>query len=1079
MWFGTRDGLNRFDGYNFTIFKMESKNVKSLSSNFITDLMEDKEGNLWVGTVNGLCRYNPLKEDFERYKINNSSYYIADLFQDSKGIIWIGTNGGLYQFHPKKGITKTFRHDPNNTNSLDDSGINKLTEDKQGNIWIASPQGLDRYNPHTGIFSHFLEVIGKNRKPGMYFVVSVYADSKNRIWVGKNQDGVSVYDSKQNSFTDFRHDPDNPNSLSLDDVLTFAEDGEGRMWIGTQNGGISVVDYEQKLFKNYTLDLNDPKSLGGISIHSLYKDDIENIWVGTWAGGVSMWSRYGDKFASFSKFAGSKTSNVFAITGDEQGIIWLGVEEGGLFSYDPATKVLKRHPNQNEKKFNTNVIFSIKEWNKDTLMLGYHLGSFAFYDKRTGKFTHFFTSDNPNSIFGIVKVSILKDRNNKVWIGDWGGGLNYYDKEKNTFVNYRPNPADVNSLSDGVVFALFEDRQGRLWIGTENGLNEFDRKENRFKRYVHSENDKNSIIHNTVMSIFEDSRANLWIGTGGGLNLFDRKTGKFTAFTEEEGLPNNVINSIQEDRHGNLWLGTNHGLSRFNPIKKVFRNYDIGDGLRGDEFNRNACYKAPDGTMYFGNTSGFNMFNPSDIKNNPSIPPVVLTDLQIFNESVQIGTKDSPLKQSLNHTKEIFLPYDKSVITFHFSALNFISPGKNQYAHQLVGFDKEWNYDKNKRLATYTNLDPATYIFKVKASNNDGIWNYEGTSIKIHILPPFWMTLGFKLGIVALSLSLGLVYYSYRMSRIKRLNLKLQDLVHERTKEIVTQQEEINAQNEELVTANNELHERQEEIASQRDLLAQKNTELSEVRKLIEQQNHTLDQEVKERTKELVEYNQQLEQFAFIAAHNLRAPVARILGLRQLLSLDNISAEEEKMITEKMAQTAEDLDRVVMDINTILEVRKNNTLSKTNINLQEELELIKANLNSEIADTKTEIRENYSGTNVLYTVKPYLDSILFNLISNAIKYRDPKKKPCIEIKTESFNGDVFLKISDNGLGIDLDAHKKNVFTLYKRFHSHVDGKGMGLYLVKTQVEALGGNISVESEVNKGTTFIINFKKQEP
>jgi signal transduction histidine kinase len=395
-----------------------------------------------------------------------------------------------------------------------------------------------------------------------------------------------------------------------------------------------------------------------------------------------------------------------------------------------------------------------------------------------------------------------------------------------------------------------------------------------------------------------------------------------------------------------------------------------------------------------------------------------------------------------------------------------------------VGFDKNWNYDKNKRLATYTNLDPATYIFKVRASNNDGVWNNKGTSIILHILPPFWMTWGFKIGMAVLALSLGLIYYTYRVSRIKRLNLKLQGLVLDRTKEIVTKQEEINAQNEELVAANNELHERQEEIASQRDLLAKQNKELSEARKVIEQQNLTLDQEVKERTQELVEYNQQLEQFAFIAAHNLRAPVARILGLRQLLKLDSISREDEKMITDKMGQTAEELDRVVMDINTILEIRKNNTLSKTKVNLHEELEFIKANLNNEIADTKTEIREDYSGTNILYTVKPYLDSILFNLISNAIKYRDPKKKPCIEIKTESSNDDVILKISDNGLGIDLNAHKKNIFTLYKRFHSHVDGKGMGLYLVKTQVEALGGNIRVESEINKGTTFIINFKRQE-
>jgi ligand-binding sensor domain-containing protein/signal transduction histidine kinase len=1077
MWFGTRDGLNRYNGYEFTIFKRDPEKDKSLSSNFITDLLEDKDGNLWVGTVDGFCKYDPATETFQRYQINNSSSYIADLFQDSKGTLWVGTNGGLYEFDVDNGTYKGYHHEPNNINSLVDSGINKMMEDQQGNFWIATPRGLDHYNPKTKVFTHYQHDPANSKSLGAGIVRSVFQDSKNRVWIATSNEGVSLFNPHDNSFTRFQHDPGNANSLVYNDVLSLTEDADGRLWIGTQNRGLSVFDFDSHTFKNYNMDINDPSSLGGISIHSLYKDDIGNIWIGSWAGGISLWSRYGNKFSLFNRILDINNTNVYALTGDSQGHIWLGVEEGGLLRFDPETNEFKKYPNENQQFFETNVIISIIELNEDTLAIGYHIGGFAFFDKKTEKFTHYLPQqNNPQSIYGTVKPSLLKDREGNIWIGDWGGGLNFYDREEKVFINYQHDAHNPNALSNGVVFALFEDKSGNIWIGTEGGLNLFDREKKQFIRYQHDPEDKQSISHNTVTSIFEDSRGALWIGTAGGLNLFDRKTKTFSVYSEKDGLPNDVINSILEDDQGKLWLGTNKGLSRFNPETRVCRNYDTKDGVQGNEFNRNAAYKAPDGTMYFGGTMGFNAFRPDNIQENPYIPPVVLTDLKVFNKSIVAGAEDSPLKQSLNHTEAISLPYDQSVITFHFAALNFVAPAKNEYASQLVGFDKDWNYVGNKRLATYTNLDPGTYTFRVKATNNDGLWNEKGTSLIIHILPPFWMTWWFKITIASLALGMGFVFYRYRLLNVKQQNQKLLGLVDERTQELLAKQEEINTQNEELLASNDELSQRQKEIAFQRDILVQQNQELGEARQIIETQNQNLDQQVKERTRELVEYNQQLEQFAFIAAHNLRAPVARMLGLGSLMKLAGISKEEERMITEKMVHTAEELDKVVKDINTILEIRKNNTLSISEVNLYHELQFIKANLAKEILETQTEIVEDYSQGHIIQTVKPYFDSILFNLISNAIKYRDPKRKPRIEIKTEFTKDYVCLLVSDNGLGIDLAAHKKNLFTLYKRFHSHVEGKGMGLYLVKTQAEALGGKITVESKTDKGTTFKVYLKR---
>jgi signal transduction histidine kinase len=570
---------------------------------------------------------------------------------------------------------------------------------------------------------------------------------------------------------------------------------------------------------------------------------------------------------------------------------------------------------------------------------------------------------------------------------------------------------------------------------------------------------------------------------GSGLNKYDPKTNSFQVYTVRQGLPSNAIMDIQQDTKGNLWLGTKKGICKFNPQTNQIRNYTQEDGLQGNEFNK-ASLKSQSGDMYFGGTNGFTAFYPDSIRDNPIIPPIYLTNFQIFNKTVPIGTPDSPLQKAISETEEITLSYEQSVFSFEFAALNFSIPEKNQYVYQMENFDQDWNYVGNKRSATYTNLDPGTYVFRVKGSNNDGVWNTKGASIRIIITPPWWKTWWFRACMVIGIAGLVVGYYQRRLFGIAQQNHQLENLVNERTQELksvntelVGRQDEINAQNEELTAANDQLLQRQEEIALQRDLLSEQNQQLTQARKFIEEHNHTLDQEVKERTQELLAYNQQLEQFAFIAAHNLRAPVARILGLGNVLKLPNVSAEEEKMLIEKISLTTEELDTVVKDISTILEIRKDNTLTISETNLHTQLSIIRANLAVEITNTQAEIREDFSQARLVNTVKPYLDSILYNLLSNAIKYRDPARKLLIQLQTEIVGGYFCLTISDNGLGIDLKKHQKNLFSLYKRFHSHVEGKGMGLYLVKTQVAALGGKVEVESQVNMGTTFKIYLKNQ--
>jgi len=597
-----------------------------------------------------------------------------------------------------------------------------------------------------------------------------------------------------------------------------------------------------------------------------------------------------------------------------------------------------------------------------------------------------------------------------------------------------------------------------------------------------------------IYALCLDRDEKLWIGTeGAGLAIYDLKKQEVHQVSSEDGFDCSTVFAIQEDIAGNVWMSTNTGIVKWDRKESRFYAYDSSDGLQNGQFNScSFMYDKVSGLMGFAGTEGVTLFYPDQVKPNVQPPAVVITGFQLFNKPVEINPSDknATLKEAIGKTKEITLQYNQSIFTLEFAALSYTLPEKNMYAYKMENFDDDWNYVGTVRTATYTNLDPGEYIFKVKASNSDGVWNDQPASLVIRIIPPWWRTWWFRVFAIAVLVGTGVGYYKIRTGSIQEQNRRLGELVLEKTKqlqsannELLAREEEIRAQNEDLSVQNDQLIQRQEEIKAQRDLLTEQNKKLESAWKTIEMQNKdilsrnmTLDQEVQERTKELVEYNQQLEQFAFIAAHNLRAPVARILGLGQVLDISQGNRDEEKTIINRLVYTTEELDRVVRDINTILDIRKNNTQVLTKVELTEELEIIKANLEYEIAETQAEIREDFSAVNILYTAKPYLDSILLNLIHNAIKYRDPNRKPCIEVKSTAQDEYICLSVSDNGLGINLDMHRRNMFNLYKRFHSHVEGKGMGLYLVKTQVAALGGKIDVESEVNTGTTFKVYLRR---
>jgi ligand-binding sensor domain-containing protein/signal transduction histidine kinase len=1121
MWFGTQDGLNQFDGYTFTVYRTDSQDSTSISGGDIQSLWVDHIGRLWVGTDGGgLNLFDPKTKTFKHYthdpknpsSLSNNS--VKAICEDINGQLWVGTLYGGISILDER--SQTFRHLKNDTkdpSSLSSNTVQTIFKDHNGRIWVGNNRGgLNLFDPATNTFEHFNHDPKNPFSLSNDYVISIYEDNRHQLWVATFSGGLNLFDPTTKKFERYLHDPKNSFSLSSDHVTSIFEDDKGRLWMGTIGGGMNLFDRETKTFKCYLNDPKDPLSLSNNNVECIYKDHSGRLWLGTFGGGVNL---VDTKIKPFEHYQSSGKSpfrlpdnNVFTICEDRSGFFWVGTFGGGIAGFNQKTKMAEYYKNDPADVFSlsNNSVLKMYEDQDEQLWVGTYSGGLNLFDRKTKKFEHYrFNPEDSSSLSNDFIQSIYQDKSGNMWIGTFDGGLSLFDVKTKSFKNYKKNPSKPSSLSDNNVQTIYEDRNGLLWIGTfEGGLNLFDHKTEKFEHYKHDPKDPSSLPSNVVFSIYEDHNDRLWVATGGGgLSLFNRDEKKFITFNTKHGLPNNLVYGVLVDGQGRLWLSTNNGISRFTPPsdsalakgnKGIFRNYDVTDGLQSNEFNQSSYFLGKDGKMYFGGVNGLNVFHPDSIQDDSYVPPIVLTRLEVFNKPIDVGKNYDGfvLPASITEAKELTLSYKQSVFTLEFSALSYIQSERNRYAYKLEGFDTDWNYtDANRRFATYTNLDPGTYTFHVKGSNHDGVWNEEGHTLKIIITPPWWETLLFRIVLVMTLYGVVILFFILRTRNIRKTNQKLKGLVDQKTKElqetnevlikrekeIKTQNEILHEQGEELAAQNEELVQSQEEASAQRDLLAQQNKVLTEAQRVIEQHNESLEAEVIKRTQELLEYNQQLEQFAFISAHNLRGPVARILGLGQLLDLEKNNTTQKEQIYPKLIRTTQELDEVVKDLNLILDLKKNNDSVIVDVDLDVEISSVCQNLEKEIEATQASISTDFTQVKSIRTVKAYLDSVIYNLMSNAIKYRHPDRTPVIHIKAEKTENEVCLSITDNGLGIDVDLFRDKLFTLYQRFHTHVDGKGMGLYLVKTQMTAMGGRIEIESKVDSGTTFSAYFKQK--
>lgn len=796
MWFGTWDGLNKYDGYKITVYKNLHGDSNSISNNYINKIAPDRKGNLWVATNDGLNCFNLTKEKFNIFKhipgnANSiSGNVINAVLPDRQGRIWIGTDKGLDCYYPSKNKFEHLFTLPSSAGMQQSCGIKNIYEDSQGNLWFCNMEdkgvALLQNKDHTFLY------FSNNSSPvslGGNNVNVIFEDSRHRIWLGTNGRGFDLYDMHSNTFRHFRHDDNKPNSIAKDVVLAINEDEQHNIWISTENGGISIFNYETGTFTNYQHDEIDKESISNNSVYCLYKDNKGNMWLGNFAGWVDI--AISDKLL-FTHYKHNMSDNsltnnqVLSIVEDRQKKLWIGTDGGGLDLFDPRSGTFThfRHEINNPNSICGNNVLNTLEDSKGNIWIGTWVDGVTVLNPAHKVIRHFkFDPADPSSLSNNNAWKIFEDRDKRIWIGTYGGGLNLLNPDGKSFTRFQRQQTDSNGIHGENIVNIFEDREGLLWLSTESsGLDVYDREKQRFTHFLHTETG-NSISNNNVNSVFEDSQGNIWIGTMHGLNLYNKKTGKFILYTKESGLAGDYVFGLLEDDNKNLWISTNHGISRFSPETGVFENYSVEDGVQSNEFKIMATCKASTGLMYFGGINGFNEFTPGRIKRKVFNPPLVITSFSVFNKKLPIASEGnpSPLQQSISKTTSITLPYTSSVLSIEFASLNYTGSGRKRYFYMLEGFDKDWLEAGMSRSVTYTNLDPGTYTFKVRGLNNEGKPTANYTALMLIITPPYWHTWWFRITVVLLAAGAVFAFYRYRVKAIERQKTLLQKQVKKQT----------------------------------------------------------------------------------------------------------------------------------------------------------------------------------------------------------------------------------------------------------------------------------------------------------
>ncbi|HLI93283.1 MAG TPA: two-component regulator propeller domain-containing protein, partial [Puia sp.] len=1047
MWFGTREGLNKYNGYTFTVYKNEAGDDKSLANNFVYDMVEDAAGNLWIATWGGgLDRYDRRTDQFTHFRHNPAdpasiaSNLVLALLKDSRGTIWLGTeNGGLDRMDTV-GHFIHYQNRPGDPTSLSDNLVKHLYEDEDHRIWVGTGNGgLNVLDQKTGIFHHYLH---SDKDPGSVrsnYVTIVYGDSHHRIWVGTGS-GLDRFDRATGKFIHYPGDSNNPDSgVTSLLVNSMAEGPAGNIWVGTENDGLVILNPVTNAVYHYRHDDADPASLTTNSLWSIYMDSKKNMWIGSFTGGLELVSRDARKFIHYkhNSFPYSLSSNqVLCLFEDSRQNLWVGTDGGGLNLMDRKTGHFKHflHVPGNASTIGGNYVLKVIEDHDGNLLVGTWSDGMTIFDPRHNTFRQFRHQPRDSSSLTSNNVwTLCEDRQHQIWAGTYGGGVNVYDGVHRGWVHYRHSAADPGSLADDKVHTITQDHEGRIWIGTDGGgMDLFNPLTHKFAHYRHIA-DVNSLCSDYINNIYETKSGDLWISTTEGLSRFEVNANRFTSYTMRDGLPDNVIFGVLEDSLGYLWISTNNGLCELDYRHRRATNFTAADGLQANEFKEQAFCSTRSGLMYFGGINGFNVVSPGHIPREPFDPPLVMTSFQVFNQELPIGQHGDGLSldADISETRHITLPHSASVISLTFASLNYTDPERKKYAYMLAGFDKDWNYVGSRRSATYTNLDPGTYTFRVKGYNNDGQWSDKILSLELEIRPPVWMTWWFR--VLAALFVVGGVISFYRL-RIRTINAQKKEL-----------ERQVQERTERLVILSQEEHKAREEA---------------------EQAN---------RAKTV---------FLATMSHEIRTPMNGVIGMASLLAETKLTRQQQEYNSTIMS-CGESLLSVLNDILDFSKIDSGKMeIEQQDFDLRQCIDGV-----LDIFYTKV----NQSGLRLSCWIEdgvpPHLvgdalrlRQVLINLVSNAVKFteRGEIKVGVSQLRKDSNTGEIELAFEVRDTGIGIPAEKIDM--LFKSF-SQVDssttrkygGTGLGLAISEKLVSLMGGRIAVQSRVGQGTIFTFTIR----
>jgi signal transduction histidine kinase/ligand-binding sensor domain-containing protein len=1057
MWFGTADGLNKFDGHSFKIYHIKTHNGRNIGNINISGILRKSAFELWVCTDLGVYVYNYLDDQLHPFPLLKSRTTLC-LIKDHKGIFWFGTSSGLCRYDSDSNVMTTYKHDSENPASLSNSYVNIVFEDSEHNLWIGTKGGLNLYSSSGNSFIHLSpKNISISRSTND--LLSIVEDHNKRLWVGYAQDGLFVLNIKAVQTPDFK-------KVMEGKVIKLMVDSENSLWIGRGSGeGLDKLNLDHfsntgiPRFQHLRSVQDDFRSLSDNSIYCLYEDRYKDIWLGTFGNGFNYYSPRAKKFNVVNENSHSKIrlqNNLVNAFGDDDTHLYVGTE-AGLDVFDKKKGVTRHFTNdpENSTSLSANPVYALCKDHEGKIWVGTWGGGLNLYMPETGTFKRYMPGDKEGSISSGNVFAVFEDNRNNLWVGTIGGGLNRFEQKTGKFRYYKNDPENPSSIYGDMVDYIYQTTSGNLYVSAYNSLDLYDYEKDNFIHYLHDPGDSSRNFGN-ILSLFEDSRHNLWIATNAGLELFDEKKKIFR--TVDLDLPDQTIQGILEDDHGNLWISTNKGISKFIhgielPVKPKVFNYTPDDGLSANEFKKRAAFRSREGYMYFGSSDGFTSFYPDSIVINRIPPRVIISGFSLLKPLTASDGKYGNLAKSINNVETLDLPYHNADFVISFAALNYLNSKNNHFKYRLEGYDPQWIDADYTQSAKYTNLNPGEYEFKVIASNNDGVWCDAPKTLKIIVHPPWWKTIFFKILAVLLFVMSMALSYQLLFRRLEHQKRDLEKKVHERTRS--------------LSEANHLLEQKQEEITAQFE-------ELSKYK------NH-LESLVEERTSALKDAKEKAEESdrlktAFLQnlSHEIRTPLNAIMGFSGLLESNFNNKEALVNFAGIIEQSGHDLMSLIEEI---IDISKIETGMLRLVNESCLLDELIFEIETYARDFQKRLHKEHikfiskndlAGHEVVLD-RGKLKQIILNLVGNAFKFTE---SGIIEFGC-CRDGTHMLKfyVSDTGIGIPEDKYG----IIFERFRQidemqFREGAGLGLSISKGLVQLLGGQIWLASKVKEGTTF---------